>query len=126
MNVLETLIAGRAIIADPKNWTTRVSARDANGTSVLPSDPSACKFCSLGALTLVEFTNGGHFTSVTIQAEEALRVAMMCGSVATFNDDQTHDAVIAAWDRAIAQVAAGGPEADAPAGGSAGVTPATE
>lgn len=126
MNVLETLIAGRAIIADPKNWTTRVSARDANGTSVLPSHPSACKFCSLGALTLVEFKNDSYFSNVTMQAEDALRQAMGCQNVAIFNDDQTHEAVIAAWDRAIAQVAAGRPEADTPAGGSAGVIPAAE
>lgn len=43
----------RDLIADPKNHTTRTSARDKRCCPVDPSSDEACMFCALGALERV-------------------------------------------------------------------------
>lgn len=48
--VVDDLKATRELISDPAHWTTKVSARNAQGVHVLPLDPTATCFCVLGAI----------------------------------------------------------------------------
>lgn len=47
---LRQLIVGVAeLLDDPAHWTTGALAKDANGNSVAPTDPSATCWCAIGA-----------------------------------------------------------------------------
>lgn len=47
------LVAGRAKIANPEDWTQGVLARDSRGVSIAPESPKACTFCAAGAILSV-------------------------------------------------------------------------
>ncbi len=94
--MLIALMKARRLITDPAKWTQNVSARDKNGNYVLPINENAVCFCAGGAISKVagnemaknclEFfrSNGGALTSI--------------------NDEEGHEAVLAAMDAAINQL----------------------
>jgi isopentenyldiphosphate isomerase len=92
----DNLIAGQVVILDPKHWTTNVYAKTANGNPIGSSEVNACRWCSIGALNKITRHHPELYTPVF----EAL-CREMNFHVINFNDTQSHDAVIAAWDRAI-------------------------
>jgi hypothetical protein len=47
------LVDAEALIARPHAWTRRALARDARRREVLASEPDACQWCLIGALTRV-------------------------------------------------------------------------
>lgn len=96
MTVKDVLIAARAKIADPANWTQRVSAREVNGHVVAHDDAMAVCWCALGALANVIWRNDIYWA-----AESALSDAIG-GSIHKFNDTHTHAEVLAKFDEAIA------------------------
>ncbi len=50
MKVSEQLIAAKALISKPENWTQRSYARDADGYTIDPFSTYATCFCALGAI----------------------------------------------------------------------------
>lgn len=98
MTVKEVLIAARAKIEKPENWTQKAYARDNLGFKVMPSDDGAVCFCAAGALrSLRDLTY-----IVKENSWYALVTEMGTQTVSFFNDRHTHDQVLHAFDRAIA------------------------
>ena len=89
--ITKDLIAGKALINTPEKWTQRASARDADDREVDIDDPSACKFCSMGALTKVKAFGVSY---------DFLRNCLG-GSIININDSYDHALVMKRWDRAI-------------------------
>jgi hypothetical protein len=99
---LDVLIAGRELLADPKNWTQRTLARNKAGDAVPdPWDPKATCFCSLGAVHKV-VGKGTHLLPLKSKVRELLHQAVpRHDNVVFFNDRSTHTEVLDLWDRAI-------------------------
>jgi hypothetical protein len=108
------LLAARAKIADPTNWTQKALARDSEGCNK-PSkhplafnphwegidgrDPRACQWCALGALQAV--TPEGKDRPAMYALCKAARQLYETDRIATINDDLGHAAVLACYDKAI-------------------------
>lgn len=110
MNTVEILKAARAKITNPENWTQGWFAKNEHGDRLLGVSPAATCYCSLGAVeavTGVEYAEDGWPWDVS----RALSVAMGGNSnfgIASYNDNHTHEDVLAAFDRAIASTEAEG------------------
>lgn len=98
----QVLIQARALVA--AGWTQDVYATDEHGTDVDPMSPSACRFCSLGAIArvmgIVDVGSGQLADDVpaTVSLEKAAG-----RNIPSFNDapGQTKEKVLAAFDQAI-------------------------
>jgi hypothetical protein len=101
MNTLEILKAGRALIADPKNWCQGTLAKNNLGEDTDPLYYDACCWCSVGALR--KAVGDGHTSTGEAQAHlyRALPEGLDDMAIVTFNDTQTHAKVLAMWDKAI-------------------------
>ena len=101
MTAHELLIAARALIPTPKQWTKRAHARDATGAPVSGLSPNAVCLCSDGAL----WRAGGYKVTKCnyLLAGDALNSAIGGGSYVAFNDatTTTHADVLAMFDDAI-------------------------
>lgn len=97
MTVKEVLIAARAKIADPANWTQGECARDSTGKEVHSSSDRAVCWCSIGAIANTIALDGGVFNNVITELEFVIP-----GGISTFNDTHTHAEVLAKFDEAIA------------------------
>lgn len=96
ITVKEVLIAARAKIEDPKNWTQGECARDSKGKEVHSRNERAVCWCSIGAIA---HASGFYYGfDKTIAALESV----IPGSISTFNDTHTHAEVLAKFDEAIA------------------------
>lgn len=98
--VVQILKDARALIADEKNWTQRVFARNSRGLEVSALSSEASCFCTVGALG--RFTNGmaiGSSAYLLLKRE----VGQNYIAVSDFNDTHTHAEVIALFDHAIAR-----------------------
>jgi hypothetical protein len=96
MNIdkLEALRATRALITDPKHFTTGIMARDHTGHTCDPYDAEASSWCVIGAW---ERITGA---SDNIKSDHVLR--KLCGdNLAHVNDSQGHEAVLEMLDKAI-------------------------
>jgi len=91
----QTLIAARALIEKPENWTQKAMARDAIGCKVNLSNPGAVCFCALGAID-----KSAPFENLFLEAIRALK-PYMGWAIETFNDRHTHAEVLEAFDKAI-------------------------
>lgn len=96
----DTLVAARALIAEPGMWTQRAFARNANGLPVSDSYGLATCWCSVGAIRVAS-----KRSSVRADTASAL-VRRGIGnpeSLAEWNDapERTHAEVLEAFDRAI-------------------------
>ncbi len=100
MKTNELLIEARRLIEKPENWLQRTYARDTDGTPVPDTDPSACRFCSKGALYAAAFRNRVDEDEED-KASKALDAAVGGRPFVKFNDTHTHAEVLAAFDRAI-------------------------
>ena len=102
--VSEFLLAGKAIIAEESAWVQNFYAKDEGGYTVNANDKAATCFCSLGALNKVRGPFGKTFGTPAAKLRslaEAVLSRAMGGSVPPFNDEHTHEEVMAAWDLAI-------------------------
>jgi|SRR5215469_5307515 len=98
---LGILKAALKLVSDPKRWTKSVFAVDKNGYSVPSTDPSAVRWCAVGALTKI-----GGKTAARYAAARALTIA--CGGVGItdVNDGRNgRKRIIAAFQRAIKKLA---------------------
>jgi hypothetical protein len=112
MSLKQDLIAARALIAEPAQWTTLASARLANGTSCSPWDVGAVCFCMFGTVDRVAKPSPTDptphpTTNITDRLTQALDDALLPEfdgwTLDEFNDDPntTHEMVLAVYDRAI-------------------------
>jgi hypothetical protein len=98
---IKLLEEARLLIAEPSQWTTGTSARDAKGYSTLYSNPDATCFCSVGAILRANSISNYH-RHTTDDAIQVLRSCLTAsGSVATFNDTHTHEEVLQFFDDTI-------------------------
>ncbi len=129
MLVSEYLVAAKAVIANPENWTKGYYAmarpiRDINERTkddyLSVDDPRAVCFCSMGALEKValelagsDWSNNHDVTALYDRALDMLTIVLPAAEqaglndVVAFNDRSwtTHKDVIDAFDRAIAAAA---------------------
>jgi hypothetical protein len=110
--VAELILAAKAIIANPNNWTQGTYARDKTGRPAMICAPSACQWCSRGAVRKAAMQPG--LMASDVQAEEFLDAAafrLSQGeylSIVHLNDQSVivtqlpslHERVMAAFDEA--------------------------
>ncbi len=98
MTPREALIAARAKIEKPENWTQDFLARSAKGRKVSPRSANAVCWCAMGALEAV----CRYGSEASIGSFDALAHAMpSLYGIAEFNDTHTHSEVLAKFDEAI-------------------------
>jgi hypothetical protein len=97
--MLEVLKAARDKIADPKNWTQGVSARDHNGKYTSPCNYDAVSWCASGAVYDVADTSyETYHEAIAALAGTPLGAV---DKVVEINDNSTHAEVLAMFDAAI-------------------------
>lgn len=108
MTTAEVLKTARSLIEKPERHTQVEYAKNAQGDTVHPMDPSATCWCAVGAVTKTAGVNGNdiydhiapHFGA--IHALDKLVAHLPGGGIAWFNDNSTHAEVLAVFDEAIA------------------------
>lgn len=100
------LVAARALIADPSQWTTHSLARDAQGLGRLATDEDAVCFCAAGALQRVCGGKLGNVEGTYLYFKlwnvlDDAAAALGYGSTVHANDDVGHAAVLQCYDYAI-------------------------
>ena len=108
MKPSELLKAAKAVIADKAKWVQGDFAVDKYGDHVMGHDPTACKFCSVGAIQKVmgrintkkepEKLQLAKFARLYL--DKAIPVSFDDG-IAVFNDSFNHREVMLLWDKAI-------------------------
>ena len=95
MLVKQELIKAKALIANPENWTQGCMSRNAGDMFVNVNDPTACKFCALGALSKVGASDEAY--------RKLAEVAFNSGfsGVVALNDHGLHEDVMEMFDKAI-------------------------
>ena len=103
MTPLEVLRGARTLIADPARWMRGNLARNRWDVVCDPRDPSAVRWCALGALVKV----GGHvdgLKSPTCEAAAEFGKDNDCHSVTHVNDVFGYETVLRALDKTIARL----------------------
>lgn len=102
--VVDNLKAARAKIEKPENWLQRALSTNKKGYNVLPDDPEACRFCSVGAIRSVmpdqvhavtKYPEGIFLNTVVKSRSDA------AFGIVSYNDSSTHAEVLSAFDEAI-------------------------
>ena len=104
----DTLIAARALIAEPGRWTQGATARRAaDNTSTGASSPDSARWCMRGA---IQAANRGTWINENAAVERLCDVLGDPESLADWNDapERRHEDVLAAFDKAIAALDATG------------------
>lgn len=99
------LRAAKAKIAHSQDWIRGYLALNEEGRTVDPNNPTACKFCMMGALYNVAEPQPSA-NQMTIADAAFAALYDVTGGTSTFNDHPatTHAEVLDAFDRAIAKV----------------------
>ena len=100
----QVLLNARARIADPAHWTRSVLARTAAGSSVAWYDPSATKWCAMGAIYRAAYDLVGdprEATRIGNRVAKSISPIWFCRSLMTMNDLRGHTAVLAVFDKAL-------------------------
>jgi hypothetical protein len=96
----------RDIISDQQHWCRGSYARGKAGHSVSVNDPSARRFCAMGALLLAASDLcGTDTTDASNLAHETAKLLSPTGSLVFINDYWGHAAVLSLFDAAIASYA---------------------
>lgn len=108
MNALEILKAARALIEDPERWCHGVEAVNAAGEPVAAVTEGACRWCAVGALERVAPRREwlrliGAFSDYLWDRGYP---GHTFNALAMLNDNEGHDAALAAFDAAITRVEA--------------------
>jgi hypothetical protein len=101
---VEILRAARARIADPSHWCRLVYAESKFGNSLADErSPRAVKWCAAGALYAERRgPRSRGITGAVLAARDILQKAAEPLCLTQFNDERSHAAVMAMYDRAIA------------------------
>ena len=94
MSVKLELIKAKALIADPKNWTQSMLARNEKGKCVPVHSQDACKVCALGALR-----KAGTQSAYMALADAAFKLGFK--GIVALNDHGLHEDVMEMFDKAI-------------------------
>jgi hypothetical protein len=103
----QVLINARALIAEPAHWTRATLARTADDRRVGWDDPSASKWCALGAIYRAGHDLLGDVDEATRIGKEVAQSICPPGSsllredLATVNDRRGHAAVLGVFDKAL-------------------------
>lgn len=104
--VVEILKAARASITDPANWTQGEYAKNADGDSLdereWEAQAPAC-FCSVGAVAKAGAMSvcDAENSAAVVYLGKAIGSKLPC-AIVEYNDEHTHEEVLAAFDKAIA------------------------
>ena len=101
----QVLINARALIADPAHWTRSVLACTAAGDNIAWYDPSAAKWCAVGAIYRSAYELvGSKQEGARIGKEVAKGIAPIWfgRSLMAMNDTRGHAAILARFDKALA------------------------
>jgi hypothetical protein len=104
--VADDLKAAKTLIDTPEKWTKDVNARDADGMQVLVRSEEAVCFCSHGAIQRVTLTDEADTSHRQMAATNLLTEVTPGRFLADYNDNHTHEEVMAVWDKAIAKAEA--------------------
>jgi hypothetical protein len=112
--VRSVLKRARALLSDRSKWTRFTAARDKDGVEVTSRSPKAVCWCAFGALCRVtRGPDGPRGGAISVCERHIARAALDLGQsyadalhVPTWNDvaARTYDEVIAAFDKAIADL----------------------
>ena len=99
-SILDSLTRVRKLIEAPESWIQNNIAEDAAGNAIYSYDPTACRFCLLGAIHRVAHAQGRALDM--IECLHAVDDDQQLGDgIPEFNDSATHSEVLALLDRAI-------------------------
>lgn len=100
----EILIAARALIAKPENWTQQYLARDSEGQCVDYASKEAICFCGIGAiLKSARDVGWGISESGRVRAGFAAYISENTSyyGISDLNDQTSHEEVLAMFDKYI-------------------------
>jgi len=99
LTVKELLIKAKSLIETPETWTQGTYAKDANGQSVTSFSTEATQFCAMGAIRRATSCD-----AATFQRDKCyMAIRNAAGMDLTdYNDTNDHMAVMAIFDKAIA------------------------
>jgi hypothetical protein len=103
---VDVLQAALEILQNPQQWCQKAWARDVDGYPVDPTDPSAVKFCLLGAVMKAAFDAEPEYQKASHlidQAHGALKAVHPLYPIVTLNDDEatSHQDIISLLNQAI-------------------------
>lgn len=106
MEPIETIQRTRALLIDPNKWTKNVTAQDACAVPVNAHDPRAARWCLIGGLQReAETTREMYAAADLIEATLFNHYNLTVVNVADFNDNHTHEDLIALLDKVLADYA---------------------
>lgn len=98
----QTMIAARAVIENPAHWCQGNMAVDWQGNEVAPNDPNAIRHCAEGALCKVADQPYGLDYDLSSLLNDAADILFGIADFVEINDRNGHAAILAVFDRAIA------------------------
>src|SRR3989442_13897257 len=102
----QVLINARALIADPAHWTRGTLACNVNNRKVEWHDPSATKWCAMGAIYRAAYDLVGDLQEATRIGNEVVVKSVsptrwFRGGLPVINDMRGHAAVLKLFDKAL-------------------------
>lgn len=108
MKTIDVLKAARAKITNPENWMKGFYAKTPDGGETVGTNPEATCFCALGAIEsvtgILHLYNGWPDRAVVFLNKVVKEVQpedVNYRNVAEYNDNSTHEQVLAVFDKAI-------------------------
>jgi hypothetical protein len=101
----QVLINARNLISDPAHWTRSFLASNAAGYPVAWDDPSAVKWCAMGAIYRGAYelvSSKEEATRIGKEVAKGIAPIWFGRSLMTMNDMLGHTAVLARFDRTLA------------------------
>lgn len=99
---LKIIKDARALITDPANWTQGEYAKDRQGDKCDPMSSKAICFCALGAIQKAGQLESDDNLPADWLEHSISKIKPQIISVNRFNDNHTHEEVLAVFDAAIA------------------------
>lgn len=109
----EILTKTADLLADPARWAAHHLAETATGATTTPNDPSACRFCMVGAaMRVMGLEPDPEGPSMPLGVREPLQAAIhdytgQSLAITLFNDSSQHGDVLAVLRHAIELARAG-------------------
>jgi hypothetical protein len=103
MTPAEMLRAAKAKIGEPDSWCMGSEAVNASDEAEDPTDPEACRWCSIGAVIAVGGIGSPYVFTLLDDAAKAMGKGGKLGlrAAALLNDTTDHATVMKMFDRAI-------------------------